>query len=406
MSGGVRPAGRIPVWATDAEFPPYDGSKDWHGTDRKVDPGTAKEAAGWEPQEAPPAQYENWKDHQIGAHLQRLDCLEAMNWGQEFQIDDPNGNFYDLTWDPNELRVYVAGEDTAVAADLQWSNGGRYNWTSEASSLATPPTSLRAIRYFPEHLGLWTVGGTKGYWHESGDADTWTGYVLTSVVEAEVLTHDPYLGCMWMGGTITGPNPGIRKITGSTGASWAAVGLGSAASYANKVTDIAVASGRRVALMRHATAAMLWGSTSVDGLTAWTRYSTAPFLGENPRGLVYSAELDLFVVTTANGKCYVSPTGATNTWTMVANLSTLTPVGHLFGPGLLARGSLLIAGVAIQGVLQGIGHSRDGGVTWDIQGNPGSRGLLKILEADHRPVLVSDTLSGATGLQYGIRLRY
>jgi hypothetical protein len=48
----------IPTWATDTNYPA--GTDAWSGTATKVEPTSGQKAAGWEPGQRPPAQYQNW----------------------------------------------------------------------------------------------------------------------------------------------------------------------------------------------------------------------------------------------------------------------------------------------------------------------------------------------------------
>lgn len=403
MSG--RPANRVPVLASSGgNFPAYDGTQPWHGDPRKIDPGTAKEAAGFEPQEDVPAEYVNWLLGQLGGHLLRLDAIEAQNWGDEEEIDDPNGNFYDVAYEPNEHRYYVAGEDTATAADMQWSSDGRKNWTSLAASFSTPPVQLRSVVWFPEGQCLWTCGDLKTYAHLSGNGTTWSGYLPSGVADLWSLDYDKFAGCVWLGGTATGPDPMVRRMTSNVGAGTVLSTLASASSHNDPIRHVACGPSKRVALMKHATAAMIWGLSSADGTGTWTRRNTAPFLAMNPRCVAYSETDDLFLIPCANGKLFGSTVGDTAAWTEICDLSTL-PVPAIFAGTIACRGSLWVADVSVLGYSSGLGVSRDRGATWDILGRPVTGNLERLRDVDHRFAALRGPFAGSTKIALSFRAR-
>ena len=116
MAGPATP----PVqWGTDATHPA--GADAWSGLANKVNPGAAKVAAGWEPEDNPPAEHLNYVLHNFG------------QWSEYYR------GFFDTTNDEFEYpstkvrTVFIPSEAWRPEDPSLWSLGLRV-WTTTAAN--------------------------------------------------------------------------------------------------------------------------------------------------------------------------------------------------------------------------------------------------------------------------------
>lgn len=121
----------LPVWATDANFAAP--GKPWDGTPTKVSISAGRQAAGWAPVDAPPAQHLNWMLNLIYLWLAWLNGI--------FGADDSLQVSTVYETDPQEHGHHASAWIASAAT------GGTYNgsiWTfAGVSALSSPMTYLR-----------------------------------------------------------------------------------------------------------------------------------------------------------------------------------------------------------------------------------------------------------------------
>lgn len=125
----ARPTDDPIVWGTDANYPA--GADTWNGTPVKVAPSAGVVAAGWEPEDRPPAQHLNHLLHNHGAwldYLKKLDDLYLDNWYSSSYASADGSASYTVTGaEISGMWTWVRG---LAAKVIKYSTNEGRNWTS------------------------------------------------------------------------------------------------------------------------------------------------------------------------------------------------------------------------------------------------------------------------------------
>jgi hypothetical protein len=171
----ARPTDDPIVWGTDTNYPA--GADSWNGTPVKVAPSAGVVAAGWEPEDRPPAQHLNHLLHNHGAWLDYLralnDALPLDNWsGTEASGAEVGGCYTICGGLSNSREVWVRGSSTKTI--YRSTNGGKH-WTAASSMPAAWGAAAETRKIIYDGTYFVAVGRSGGNWiATSTDGDTWT----------------------------------------------------------------------------------------------------------------------------------------------------------------------------------------------------------------------------------------
>lgn len=336
----ARPTDDPIVFSSDASYPA--GADPWNGTPTKVEPSAGQVAAGWEPEDLPPAQWLNYILNNLGAWVEHVkagsDGVIASNWFQRETITGSNGNAIAYDPDGEILVIGTTGENTAVDEVAIWSDDGGMSWNAAATVPVWAPSAPMADLIWDgsQFVG---VGGITGSGFEivtSPDGDVWTERTSGTSKAGNGVVYDGSGTYVAVGddGTILSSSDAITWTSRTADASYAdnfedvtygaglfvAVGVNQeiqtspdgttwtqrtvpGGSASNIISAVHFADGIFVAAGHFGAASYI--HTSADGIT-WTEQTAGDWSGTGR--IAYSEDLDLWAVTSITASKGVSMT--------------------------------------------------------------------------------------------------
>lgn len=331
----ARPTDDPVVFSSDTNYPA--GADPWNGTPTKVDPGAGSTAAGWEPEDLPPAQWLNYILNNLGQWAEHLRLtsprkMQVSTWRVGGAADAYTSTLYDgavADDDPNEIVV------VGTTGEIQHSEDGGATWTSAKSSGST----LYCVAHASAETEEWIAGGVGGALFSSSNGTTWTSRSLGggapyNTYDVRSVVHDGSQYVLVGGNGLVQTSPDGITWTNQSFDSWS----GSMYNIAwNGSVFVSVG----------ATGAI---QSSPDGST-WTLEANDGTLTDDIYSVVWDGDAGLFLISGQNDLLQTSPDG-----------STWTDRDDGTYRGVTSGGDGILYSTAGS-------YSEDGGITW-IDGLP------------------------------------
>jgi hypothetical protein len=419
-----RPAGNVPILATDALYPA--GADPWSASPTKVDPGTVAVAAGYQPNAKLPAQEYNWLLNRLGTWIDYQDRLEAQNFGAPFEEFTSAGEkirtdtaHNAIAFNPALKKYFVGG---ASAADDQIPvvytsvSGAPNTWDDDSAPVRTPAGNTQTYRFVTDPTGrllAWISELGPGYFYLRTAGGVWSTASVNqpSSFVATVARYYPRSDTWLVGGAISS----VPKIYSTTPSDvWTSQTLTSATS--GGITDLAVSATHAVAIDD---TGEVWAAAA---LGTWT-YTSAASFSSRPTSVVFVAPEAVFWLLCEAGHVYTSPDGVT--WTLTADPATFlgSEVIQFLDGGTATRsgasaafGGLVLASCTVTtpepGDIGQLAIGWNGGTQWDLVNPPVTANAVANTPArvisligDRVAILSQNGVSGTSGFRMAMTLR-
>ncbi len=239
----------IPTWSTNATF--VSPGDPWDGDPTKVDPGAGKRAEGWEPSEAPPAEFLNFWKNGIAALVDYLAGVQAFSWSTlpalvttpAAIIVDPSQGISSPVVAPRYLftslsagaairysddrglslivpateptvthrlsRIFsnqggtelATGDDNVVPNFVLWeSSDGGANWTERTAATGLGASTVGIWLWFDATVGFWLVSADGIAHRKSANGIAWSALATPPSATTRCVGGDE-AGIILVGGT-------------------------------------------------------------------------------------------------------------------------------------------------------------------------------------------------------------
>lgn len=354
-----RPSYSLLTWATDALYPA--GANPWNNQPNKVNPGPSLAAEGFEPGQAPAAEFLNYALWNAGVFLSYLDQIDTLNWDTYLSVlcslSGPvdRGNF--VCWDFLWRRYWMVGSGPTVFYSYN-----AQNWVDESGALPGGATALSSVAVDLNTGFVWTCAFHAVHTYYRGTNGTWHLLDMPNCNFAVQTIWDPG-GTFLHAGQDSGVHPGIWQGTetggGLTG-SISQLSIGGAATYTGTFFLIAAngAGSKRLAIAKITTPVAeyrIWYNN--DLAQPWV--NQGPFAFSAPPVAITCTETNTFIVVCSDGNVYASADGSL--WINQSSMS-----GTCYANCLSVKGSTLVAVNKGTNGIYYLKSSIDDGVTWSL----------------------------------------
>lgn len=385
MNVNTKPAGPVPVWATNVtmtDIAPFGGNP------TKIKPAPGIIAEGYHVNEQPSSQRLNWKENDQDRRLAVVDMIEARSFvepGDGGGICNPGtggavGDFCAVPWTvfPQILR---ASASYIVSASVD----GGYTWTTDLNAGAGACTGI-AARDDGSNQGCVAVALTNGATPQiymRGAVGAWISTALNVAPSGSgattCITADAFDGNgMWIGGSTTAtPTPTIWKVVDNHGifssqtqltcSPSGAIGAGCV------VRLIAAGPTYKIGAMYVGATNYLWRWQDGDA----TAVAVTPPTADEIRDLLWCPEDKVFLLIASSVGHVVtfwqSPDGSTGSWAQIAPDSTGAAFlnADAYVRGACVRGSILMVPISYNsGAANIVMVSGSLGATWKQVADP------------------------------------
>ncbi len=327
----------------------------WSTAGTNTDPGAAKRASGWLPDDRPPAQWFNYIHNAQGEHIHRLRQMLARNWtivrtgtvdDDEFRgaaTDDIGQSIVVGTPDPRSVYRAVRGVGLLYGSE-----------TNDSASGFSAVIWVDWLDLFiATHMGV-ANGET------SPDGVTWTNRTMNSETFAALAHNGSNL--------VVAVGVAGDVVSSTNGTAWTDRTM---AVTTEDQLGVAYGNGLWVSVGTNGDI-----HTSPDGIT-WTARTSG--VAEDLYGVTYDTQNALWCVVGDNGTVLTSPNGTA--WTdRTANLEFNTTI-HLRAVAHDGLGIMLAGGIEDAATHRGgLALSIDGGVTWEVLYDPFGSGAATVSE--------------------------